>query len=579
MHIPRPNLYQSYRRIVSKRPARIALALSLIAAGMLLPMVLVPFEDFRFSDEPYQAYCCEHYERAFLGMLSFWIGNIWMKIFGQTYIALRYLMTLCYIATAAIGCIYVRKRGFSLLQTSIIFTLSSLGLVFSYLPLYGWDAGAYPFTALVLLIVLLYIDSPKRKYSFLLGAACGLMTLSRIPLVALVPIVLTIIVVADYKSGFRKKSIAIELARFAATYLATILTMTTIMVGSPLNYLNAFIPENTVAAHSFSDYGWVVDRCVKHAYELYPWLLPGCVAILFSAYFTKSKGTPIWLSVVTIAVLYYTVKAAFYSANPGRALFWQNHGIVIPEAFITILFAPLYANITKSKVRYNRLALAALIIFGLMQAFGSNSATTRVGWSLSMVFAFGVNSDAFFKARKFTFYFLVFSTITTGMLFCFKARGLILQWNATVNLNYATVFNGTKVYNNDMAIVEAIDSMKFIKSRAEASGMRTIAVGAESNCYNFPFGEVGQNSGMKFDVSSDDVVNDYIKLNADRISDLVFELCVTPDSALQATAQADGYVIYKQTHFPQITIYAKKELMGRLPEDPFREWGYEGPGE
>lgn len=130
-----------------------------------------------------------------------------------------------------------------------------------------------------------------------------------------------------------------------------------------------------------------------------------------------------------------------------------------------------------------------------------------------------------------------------------------------------------------MSIVEAIDSMKFIKSRAEASGMRTIAVGIASNDYNFPFGEVGQNSGMKFDVSSDDVVNDYIKLNADRISDLVFELCVTPDSALQATAQADGYVIYKQTHFPQITIYAKKELIGRLPEDPFREWGYEGPVE
>ena len=89
------NLYATFHRLLDTPLKQGILASAIIVSATLLPFLLVPYEDFRYCDETYQAYCCAHYERAYLGMLSFYIGNIWMKLFGETLIALRVLLTLC----------------------------------------------------------------------------------------------------------------------------------------------------------------------------------------------------------------------------------------------------------------------------------------------------------------------------------------------------------------------------------------------------------------------------------------------------------------------------------------------------
>lgn len=571
------DLYTAFHAIFDTPLKRGALASALIACAIALPFLLVPYEDFRYCDETYQAYCCAHYGRAYLGMLSFYVGNIWMRLFGETLISLRVLMTICYIASAAIGCAYVRRRGFSTLKTSLVFFLGTFGLVISYLPLYGWDAGAYPYTALGMVSALLYLEQPRRRYAAAIGASAALMALSRIPLAVYFPVGLAAICLAS-RGPERLKDAAAAVVAFLLVALA----LTTAMAGSPAAYLVAFKPENTVAAHSVDDIGWIFDRCVKHAYATYTMLMPGCVALLLSCCFAKTRKVTWFLILLAIPLLYYTLRGAVWNQDSIQGFFWSNSGIIIPTAFAVMAFGPV-RGISNPPGDNGRMsawpaspitASAILAGFALLQALGSNSPVERIGWGLSMVFGFGVFARQFLKAPVFTFYLLAFSSLTTFGFFVLKARTLSQVYGEPVELYHATAYNGTRPFGNDYYVVESVDSIKFVADNAKAAGLRQVVVGRDLNCYNFGVGETGVNAGIRFDVYTEDLYRDYADQNGDDAADIVVCLNITRDTVFEGFLLGKGYVPYQRTSYPCLAVWAKDSVASRLPADPFTAWGY-----
>ncbi len=577
--------YEAFRGLSDTPVKRAVWSAALILSATLLPFLLVPFEDFRYCDETYQAYCCTDYERAYLGMLSFFIGNIWMRLFGESLISLRVLMTICYIASVAIGCIYVRIKGFSILKTSLVYFLGVFGLVLSYLPLYGWDSGAYPFTALGILALLLYLDRPSRQRAAVLGIAAGMMVLSRVPLVIFLPICCVLIFLnRKYSFSISKKQgqWGIDCAIFLTTVLLSALSIICIMVGNPMNYISAIAPENTVAAHKISDIGWIFDRCIQHAYKTYVMLLPGCVALLLSCYYAKAKECSIWLHLFSFVIIYYVLRGAVMNQNDMAGLFWSNSGIILPTAFVSVYFGLFYNSLyNKSSKRGNKLltgsSSAMAIIFtalALMQAFGSNSLIERIGWGMLMVFSFGAYSEKFEKAPRFTFYFLAFSALITFGFFVLKVRTLSHMYGQPINLRYATRYNGARPIGNDYYIVESVDSIKFISSSLETKKLRQIVVGHDINCFNFGVSEPGKNAGMLFDISTDDLYRDYHTQNAKGDADVVLSLNLYQDQQFESFLERENYAHYFSTYYPHISVWVKNGIHQTLPSNPFEYWEY-----
>ncbi len=574
--------YATFHALVDTPLKRGLLSGVLILSAVSLPFLLVPFEDFRYGDEPYQAYCCAHYERAYLGMLSFFAGNLWMKAFGQTIVSLRVLMTVCYILSAAIGCAYVRHRGFSILKTAAVFLTCTFGITLSYLPLYGWDAGAYPYTALGILSALMYLERPGWKYAAAIGLSAALMTLARLPLAAYLPLCLAVMFLRRRTDAGGMRPWMKDAAVVLVTFLLTAIALTTIMTGSPMNYLGSIKPENTVAAHSINDADWIIDRCVKLAYAAYPMLMPGCVALLLSVIFSKAKRGSAALALFAVAALYYALRGAVWNLGDLRYFFWSNSGIIITAAFVTMFFGPLH-RLTKpvnggcaaDRRRISPMAASVILAtFALLQAFGSNSLVERIGWGLAMTFGFGVFSREFLHTPRFTFYFISFTAAVTFGFFVLKARTLSQVYGEPVRLNYATVYNGTRPFGDEYHVVESIDSIKFLSDNTEAMGMRQVVVGRAASCYNFGIGEKGINAGILFDVYTEDLYRDYRCQNAENDAEIVVCLNVDRDSVFETYLGDNGYNHYFSTYYPCLSVWVKDSAAGMLPQNPFTQWGY-----
>ncbi len=571
----RIDVYELYRGIAEKRPARIAIALTLIAAGVLLPMALVPFEDFRFGDEPYQAYCCKYYERGYLGMLSFWIGHLWMAAFGERYISLRVLMTLCYVSSIAIGCGYLRHRGFSIVKCSAIFFTGAIGIILNNITVYGWDAGSYPFVALTLYSTLLYLEKPSWQRAAVTGAGLAAMTLARLPLITGVPVVAALIL---YRRGIGKDHLriaAIDLASAAGGFLLTFIALTTLMVGSPLGYFGAVTQENTVGGHSISYLMLIWEMCVKFAYYISATFLPGCAAVALSYYYARQKGNSLWLHIAVIAIMIYAVRCAFMNMPNARdQLFWCNFGIIVPSAFFVLVAGPL-GNLRSGKpLKPGLLYLAAIAGFAMTQAAGSDRIVERIGWTLTFAFAFGASSDYFLRERRLTFYLTLFTALVVTGFYTQKLNALNKAWLPAVHPRYATVFDGIRPYDEPGIVYAPLDSVKFLKNNLENLGLRTVAIGIISPCYNFSIDEHGENSGMKFLLTGEDVRNDFHRAESREPVDAVIHLAVWEDPDVDSLMTANRFLRYSATDFPRVVVYAKDSILPTLPADPYKAWGY-----
>ncbi len=563
------HLAEAGHRLLSDPRARVALTAACLVMGTILPFLLVPFEVFRFRDEPYQAYCCLEYSRAYPALLTFFAGHKWMEAFGQTFIALRYLMTVCFVSSAAIGYAYLRIRKVSALRASAVYLITAIGLVLTYLPIYNWDSGAYPSTALGLLTLLLYIDSPSRAKASFMGAAVGLMILFRLPMVAALAVMALFVMTAPdakYKTSQRFADLGMLLICAAAIFLIGICAIS----GSPRAYISSFSHGNTVGGHRLVD----IPEIIRFSYELavaqYKFMLPSLVAILLSVCFAKCRrhGWILWTGALLLT--YYSVRTVICNHSEWT-YFWSHNGLLTPLAFVAIFFTPLYANLKgRATDRKSLWGVLALVAFMLLQGFGSDAVSERIGWVLCMAFAFGVNKNAMDRCGRFVRYLLIFSSASLLCYFAFVLLRLEQGWDAPLRTRYTPAINGTRNFHPFDYHLE-IDSAKFVCDNLRSRGIPTAVVGNECCSYTFILEETTPNSSMRYVPSAEETIDDI--MTASGRGAVIGWLDVEKDQKVSDALAAEGYSPWLRIG-DAFVFYATDSVAAMLPEDPFRGWGF-----
>lgn len=131
----------------------------LLLGGVLLPILFLPI-GFDVKDEFYQALSVRDYTNAPLAPLSFYIGNIWCRIFGETIVNLRILSSLFASTGIAIGCLYLYRKCNCTRLCCLTFLIMNLGTNLST-RIYNWDVGSVPFLMMALVSILLYWEKTQ----------------------------------------------------------------------------------------------------------------------------------------------------------------------------------------------------------------------------------------------------------------------------------------------------------------------------------------------------------------------------------------------------------------------------------
>lgn len=229
-----------------------------------LSVILGSFALFAFNnlstpntDELYQTLSVKHYSDSPLAMLTFWIGNIWTRIFGFSILSLRNLLSTEQLITVGIATYWLWRHTRNIRLCAAAFLLTCVLFRTSTYFLYNWDAGAYIFDTAALILILSTIANPK-PYKFLLcGAALTLVAMARIPTASFIPCAFVILWLACRHKGIPSRL----LLDVAGGMTLCFLFVSTVMCGSPSAYCRAFAPENIISGHSpLSDTSYLLYR-------------------------------------------------------------------------------------------------------------------------------------------------------------------------------------------------------------------------------------------------------------------------------------------------------------------------------
>ena len=235
----------NYRRTSISATAGIVLAV-LVA---LLFVVRSFYSCPGFEDESYQALCVVHWKQAPLGMFIFWQAHLWTVLFGDSYLSLRLFNSVILMSAFALSAWYFYYRTHLKTYAYWVFVLSGfLGLIETSI-MYCWDTGPMVLYTLVAIASIEYIITKKTYLLCVLGCLVCLLGLSRVSLIILFPVCLCGLC---FLKGLHtdKKNIARNALLFTICYIITFLIVTTLMSGSPVNYIDSFVPDNIISGHS-----------------------------------------------------------------------------------------------------------------------------------------------------------------------------------------------------------------------------------------------------------------------------------------------------------------------------------------
>lgn len=247
---------------------RMGLPHPIVGAGVWLMfcVVLVWFVSCNFfgkvqnQDECYMALCCRYYTDQPMAMLTFYVGWLWMQLFGDQVISLRLLATLCYFLATFFPVYYFYRRTRNLNWAVFIASVVLVVIECTQIKFYGWDAGVYVYESALLTLCMFYIDNPSKKKGILMGMVLALMVLARVPSGVLgIPAVLWCAVAGARRRGYNAAWIWGIVLRGMVTFVVTAVLVMCVMKGSPIAYLQSWVPDNIITGHGFRDmrYGYI----------------------------------------------------------------------------------------------------------------------------------------------------------------------------------------------------------------------------------------------------------------------------------------------------------------------------------
>lgn len=229
-------------------------AVAVLAAIWISGLKLLPFADDGSTvplpnvDEFYHALLVRDYRQAPLGMLSFAIGHLWTWVFGESLMGLRMLCWICVELSIAMGCLYLWRRSRRPLLSAVTFAIMTLTAVVSGNDNYDWYTGSYPWLVGECLLLLSFLHRPMRRRLVWIGIIGAAMTMSRVTLVCLLPVVLVAVAWRRRRHGWM--CVLADWLLIIVPAMLTVAALAVIMCGSVEGYMAAWNADNIISGHS-----------------------------------------------------------------------------------------------------------------------------------------------------------------------------------------------------------------------------------------------------------------------------------------------------------------------------------------
>lgn len=232
-----------------RTPVSVTVGIVLSVVVVLLYIVRSFYSCPGFEDESYQALCIAHWKQAPLAMFIFWKAHLWTMLFGDSYLSLRLFNCIILVSALVLSAWYFYYKTHIKAYAYWIFVLSGfLGLTETSI-MYCWDTGPMMLYTLVAIVSIEYVGTRKPSLLCVMGCLVCLLGLSRVQLIILFPVCL--LCLCFIKSlNTNKRYILRNALLFTICYIITFLIVTTLMSGSPVHYINSFVPDNIISGHS-----------------------------------------------------------------------------------------------------------------------------------------------------------------------------------------------------------------------------------------------------------------------------------------------------------------------------------------
>ncbi len=342
-----------------------------ILGGILITIPGILLQSVENFDETYQALSVRFYQDSPLAPLTFFLGNIWNRIFGDTLLNLRILQLLCYFVSIGIGCLIFYKMTSRKVMAAVLFMVLYASSRQMSMYLYGWDTGAYPFAMLCMASVFAYISRPSHKLAALTGVTAALFSMSRIPSVVIIPIIVFFI----FRFRGDKKGKLEDLVCFSVCLLISLIGIVLMIYGNFGAFFKAWNPDNIITGHSPYQFHRHLKGIIEIApRELVESLIPiTCVIAGVGIVWVKKKKLVV---IVTLCVIISIITLSLLWILPIRIFFGGWLLIFIVALFYNPLSGLFYKQV-RNQDEYNKKLFWVVVVFAVVPIIGSDRLLER----------------------------------------------------------------------------------------------------------------------------------------------------------------------------------------------------------
>lgn len=410
----------------------------MVAVSVFIMFSMCRYGGITDGDEGYQLMCVRNYNISPLGMLSYWIGSMWLKLFpGYEILTSRSLVSLIMFLAIGVGCWFCWRRTGNLLLAAALMPLCAIGNRMSDFSILNWDSGTYLWDAICLAALLCFTYRPSGKSAAIAGAMLALMTLGRLPLGIEVFTAIAVVWVSCRRAGLKAtdswRYIVIGILSFTVTALLAM----TLMCGSPAAYYDAFVPENFITGHGTSDIPMVLKRLQYLVPRQIWYLLLGILALGAAAatYFAKRHKTLAAISVTLIIA--YDLAVMSVESQYGAAWSWVLLGCFLSVLIIVLAWLPV-ANLIRRKDSSAStipwLQIITILVFIFLISFGSDTFFERMCSAFALPMAVGCIWPLLRSRQKeFLKLYLFFVLLIFGGMWCIKYVSVALSYKFPLN--------------------------------------------------------------------------------------------------------------------------------------------------
>lgn len=422
---------------------------------------MLTFKDYGglSPDEMFQTICVRRYNELPLGLLVFWIGHLWTDLFGFSLLNLRYLTSIEYLLTMGVTTAYLYENTRNLRLSGLVFLLGCVLLRIGAFYIYNWDSGSYLFDGIALCLVLSLISRPNLKKAFFLGLAIGLMTLGRTPSGIFLPIACIIAWLSTKEHDNKKMRNRIPLMILTGWFITMVL-FTTIILGSPWEYILLFAEGNVISGHSpINDFNRLWSRFYFMLDILpYIWFF-GLSTILIALLLAKLNNKKIIFRCILCIWMIFCILNSYWMSK--RASNNLIDGMDTPLGLGLLLALPIY-NLFTRKIKHNRFIrfkLWVCFLTVLSFAFGSDAFQERWIFAFTIPVIIAILWKVPSKSlKKFLKYFVFISTLSFSSMWIIHVISIKLSFREFVK-SEIPLLEGLNLEKNKIKNLEGIYNM------------------------------------------------------------------------------------------------------------------------